>query len=135
MALAALGRYDEARDTSALALAACAEIEAPQLLRRLLIERAIDETELSDRDRRARLDAADAVELTTPDPEGDIHLAVIRTHLLMMAGRVGEEVVAVGRPGLEAAAAWASRRSTPPSCARTCPRRCDSPVRSTALLS
>ena len=44
--------------------------------------------------------------MTTPDPMGDIHLAVARTHILMMAGRVGEEVVAAGRPGLEAAAAW-----------------------------
>jgi hypothetical protein len=46
------------------------------------------------------------LEMTTPDPEGDISLAVTRTHILMMGGKVGEAVAAAGRPGLDAAAAW-----------------------------
>jgi tetratricopeptide (TPR) repeat protein len=107
MSLDALGRYDEARAASERALAACADVDAPQLLREILIEKAYGDVTAGDLDRGlASLDAAASIKLTDPDPEGDIDLAISHTHVLMMAGRVGEEVIAAGRPGLEAAAAW-----------------------------
>ena len=46
------------------------------------------------------------MQLTGPDPEGDIFLAIARTEVLRMAGQVGDEVVDAGRSGLESAAAW-----------------------------
>ena len=107
LVLDGLGRYDEARTASAQALEACADVEAPQLLRNILIERAFCDTSLGDLGGGlASLGAAARVEMTTPDPMGDIGLAVARTHIMMMAGRVGEDVVEAGRPGLEAATAW-----------------------------
>ena len=105
--LDALGRYAEAGVASSRALAACADVDAPQLLRSILVEQAYCDTTAGDLDGGlVSLDAAARVEMTTPDPMGDIHLAVARTHILMMAGRVGEEVVAAGRPGLKSATAW-----------------------------
>jgi tetratricopeptide (TPR) repeat protein len=107
MLLDALGRYAEAQVASSRALAACSDVDAPQLLRRILIERAYCDTGVGDLSGGlASLDAAARVELTTPDPMGEIHLAVARTHILMMAGQVGEDVAAAGRPGLESAMAW-----------------------------
>jgi tetratricopeptide (TPR) repeat protein len=105
--LDAVGRYDEARAVSKSALTLCRELDEPVLLRSLLIQQAVHETTAGDLDRGlAQLDAAAALELTAPDPEGDIYLAVTRTYLLETAGRVGDEVVEAGRPGLDAARAW-----------------------------
>lgn len=105
--LDALGRYAEARSASAQALAACAGLDEPQLLRSILIEHAYCDTTIGDLSGAlASLDAANRVETAAPDPTGDIHLAVARTHILMLAGRVGEEVAAAGRPGLESAVEW-----------------------------
>ena len=108
-----LGRYGDSRAASARTLAACADIDEPRLLRNLLIEEAYHEAFGGDLDRGlASLDAAAAVELAEPDPDGDIHQALTHTHLLMTAGRDSEQVVEAGRPGLEAAAAWGLETSS-----------------------
>ncbi len=105
--LDALGRYDEARVASTRALVACAEVDAPQLLRSILIEQGFTAASVGDLTGGiSSLDAAGRVEMTTPDPVGDIHLGAARAHILMMAGKVGDEVAEAGRPGLEAATTW-----------------------------
>ncbi len=108
--LEALGRYDEAAASAARALEICAGLDEPALHRSLLIQQAfhdIDTEAASDLDcALARLDEAAAMELTGPDPEGDIFLAIARTEVLRTAGRVGDEIVDAGRSGLDSAAAW-----------------------------
>ena len=60
----------------------------PSSSRKILIEHAYCDASVGDLNGGlASLDAAARVQLTTPDPEGDIQLAVTRTHLLMMAGQ------------------------------------------------
>jgi tetratricopeptide (TPR) repeat protein len=108
--LVALGRYEEAAASSARALEICAGLDEPALHRSLLIQQAfhdIDtETETDVDGALARLDEAGAMALPGPDPEGDIFLAIARTEVLRTAGRVGDEIVDAGRPGLDSAASW-----------------------------
>jgi tetratricopeptide (TPR) repeat protein len=73
--LNALGRYDEAREAAALALKMCEGLDAPTLHRSLLIQQSFHDIDgpIGDLERAfARLDAAAALELGGPDPQGDI---------------------------------------------------------------
>ncbi|MET1059478.1 MAG: AAA family ATPase [Nocardioides sp.] len=102
-----LGRYDEARVCSARALEVCASLDAPQVYRGLLIQQSLHDADEGDvEEALAHLDEAGRMDMPTPDPGGDIHLAVTATYILLLAGRVGDEVVKAGLPGLEAAATW-----------------------------
>jgi tetratricopeptide (TPR) repeat protein len=105
--LDALGRFDEAREAATLALQTCAGLDAPTLRRSLLSRLAVYTLDTGDLEGALALfDEAAHLELDGPDPEGDVFLAHMRTEALREAGRVGDDVVDVGRPGLEAAAAW-----------------------------
>ena len=105
--LFALGRYDAAAATAARALDICAHLDAPVVHRSLLIQQSNHDIDQGDLERAmAHLDEAAGLELTGPDPEGDIYLGIMRTETLREAGRVGDEVAEAGRPGLESAASW-----------------------------
>jgi hypothetical protein len=120
--LDALGRCEEARAASALALEICEGMDVPRLHRSLLIQQARHDFDVdldtADLERAlARCDEAAICELDGPDPAGDVFLAMNRTEILRVAGRVGDEVVEAGRPGLEAAAAW-GLETFPADCVR-----------------
>ena len=111
--LDALGRYDESRAASAQALAAYSGCDDPRLLRSLLVQQAIHQTDTGHIGRGlACLEAATVVEVREPDPEGDLRLAGNHTYMLLLAGRVADEVVEAGRPGLESAATWGLETTT-----------------------
>ena len=71
-----LGRYDEARAAAARTLAACADVDEPRLLRELLIELAYPRPSRATWTRAWPPRRGSRVEMTRPDPEGDISLAV-----------------------------------------------------------
>ena len=105
--LIALGRYDEAAASAARALDICAHLDAPEVHRSLLIQLSNHDIDRGDLDGAlSHLDEAADLELTGPDPEGDVYLGIMRTETLRVAGRVGDEVAEAGRPGLESAASW-----------------------------
>jgi hypothetical protein len=103
-----LGRYAESREAGARALEASRGLDIPRTQRGLLVAQA---THLADMGRVAQglscLDEAAALDVGGPDPEGEVYVAVARTHWLLCAARPVDEIVAVGRSGLDAAAAWA----------------------------
>ena len=105
--LDALGQWRESREAGARALEMCAGLNEPRVLRRLLVVRAGHEADLGDLDRAfVSLAEASGIDVGGPDPEGDVHLAVVHTYVLGLAGAVGEEVARAGAPGLASAAAW-----------------------------
>ena len=105
--LFALGRYDAAAATAARALDICAHLDAPVVHRSLLIQQSNHDIDQGDLERAmSHLHEAAGLELTGPDPEGDIYLGIMLTETLREAGRVGDEVAEAGRPGLESATSW-----------------------------
>ncbi|WP_167880295.1 ATP-binding protein [Nocardioides guangzhouensis] len=105
--LDALGRYEEARATSARAREMAAGLDIPTTYRNILIREAIHQSDVGHADRAlALLGEAAPRAGDRPDPGADIHLAVTRTAVLTDMGRPVEEVLAAGTSGLEAAAAW-----------------------------
>ena len=105
--LDALGRWDEASESAALARQLASGLEMPGTYRNLLIREAIHESDLDHPDRAlALLAQAAEMEVAQPEPESDIHLAVTLTYLLPRMGRPVKEAVEAGRIGLESAARW-----------------------------
>jgi hypothetical protein len=105
--LGSVGKYAEARRTAERALEMCARLEAPRLLREALLNCAGHDGGAGNLPRALdRIGEAAHLDLALPDPEGDISLALMHTHVLEMAGRVGAEVERAGAPGLAVATKW-----------------------------
>jgi tetratricopeptide (TPR) repeat protein/lambda repressor-like predicted transcriptional regulator len=103
--LSGLDRLDEAAAACFLA----SELAAgdPVTARAALVGRAVHAAE-SCRFEEAleHIRAAASVETPEANPGGDLYVALTHTHILLTAGCGADEVVAAGRPGLEAATTW-----------------------------
>ena len=105
--LIALGRYDEAAASAVQALDICAIWTHPWSTGACSSSSPTTTSTEGDLERAlSHLDQAAGIELTGPDPEGDIYLGIMLTETLRLAGKVGDEVAEAGRPGLESAASW-----------------------------
>ena len=96
----------KAAATSALKIAR--EVGEPALVREMLAHRAGHDAYDGDvKLAVSRIQEARAITLPEPDPATDIYLAIVHSLALLRAGADAAQVVAAGRPGLEAAEAWA----------------------------
>ena len=102
-----LGRYTEAAAAMAQAIEIGARLGYTRLQRGMHARLAWHAAVVGNADLAlAEIETALRIEVPWPEPEGDVHLAAWQTDLLLMGGADALEVEAVGRRGLDAAAAW-----------------------------
>jgi tetratricopeptide (TPR) repeat protein len=105
--LSALGRDAEGAATAARAAEVSAALGDTAVYRTRLSVQAVYDAFAGDLTRAlSRIEAAYGIPVTSPDPKGEVYVAVNHTVILLLAAAGPDEVAAAARPGLAAAAQW-----------------------------
>ena len=105
--LEGVGRFREAAELSARAVAVARRLRNPSVLKEALADHAWSQSMAGDASgARLTINELTAIELDPPDPYCEMEVAVCVTDILLMTGAPADQLVDIAQPALAAADRW-----------------------------